>query len=351
MTTRCLPRLSRACVLVAASAGVFLAPPSLLAQKKRKDPASKLYVTDVGGDAVIDTGETIEELNKRSVHDAQGTVIETKKVEKVEDEAKAFSTMVFSNGTGAYFGEDTRVEVKKFVQEPFTPNRNDYDVEPSISQTQAFVARGTVGLCTSKLVAGSNMNYATPHGSVNIRGRKVVIEATPEETKISMLEGDSTVRAGEKDLAGYTLHVGEQAIIRRPTPTSPPQVQIQRIPQSEQGALDDKVNTACNAKKTVYFEVRERPADKSSDNTTVGDDVTPGGNSGPGGDDNSSTSNRGGSPNNGVITAFDGAPGSGPGGTGSVIREIVAVPVTPVELPVQYTVSPASLTTPRPPNG
>ena len=352
MTTRCLPRLSRACVLVVASACVLLAPSSLLAQQKRKNPSSKLYVTDVAGDAVIDTGETIEELNKRSVHDAQGTVIETKKVEKVEDEAKAFSTMVFSNGTGAYFGEDTRVEVKKFVQEPFTPNRNDYDVEPSISQTQAFVARGTVGLCTSKLVAGSNMNYATPHGSVNIRGRKVVIEATPEETKISMLEGDSTVRAGEKDLAGYTLHVGEQAIIRRPTPTAPPQVQIQQIPQNERGPLDDKINTACNAKKTVYFEVRERPAEKSSsDSSTVGDDVTGPGNGGGGDSGGGSATNNSPGPNNGTVTAFDGAPGGGPGGSGSVIREIVPVPVTPVELPVQYTVSPASLTTPRPPNG
>ena len=163
--------------------------------------------------------------------------------------------------------------------------------------------------------------------------------------------GDLTVRSGSRDVGGQILRPGERAVIKASPAGLPPTVTISPIPPEALQASDERVTVACNAKKTVYFEVRERPADKSSDNTTVGDDVTPGGNSGAGGDDNSSTSNRGGGPNNGVITAFDGAPGSGPGGTGSVIREIVAVPVTPVELPVQYTVSPASLTTPRPPNG
>ena len=98
--------------------------------------------------------------------------------------------MVFSNGTGIFFDEDTRVEVKRFDQEPFVPNRTDMDAEPSVSQTQAYVPRGTVGLCTSKLVAGSNMTYRTQLGAVNIRGGKVVIQNTSGKTVISMLDGD-----------------------------------------------------------------------------------------------------------------------------------------------------------------
>jgi len=69
--------------------------------------------------------------------------------------------MVYSNGTGIYFDPDTRMEIRKFVQEPFTPNRADMETEPSISQTQTFLSRGLVGLCTSRLVAGSSMVYQT----------------------------------------------------------------------------------------------------------------------------------------------------------------------------------------------
>ena len=107
---------------------------------------------------------------------------------------KSTVAVVFSNGTGVFFDEDTRIEVKKFEQEPFVPNRTDTDVEPSMSQTQAFVPRGTVGLCTSKLVAGSNMTYKTQLGAVNIRGGKVVIQSFNNETKISMLEATARSR-------------------------------------------------------------------------------------------------------------------------------------------------------------
>ncbi|MBC7368627.1 MAG: hypothetical protein H7343_17755 [Undibacterium sp.] len=220
------------------------------AASKKKNPSSKLYVADLNGEAQIDTGEKIDDLAKKSVYNAQGTVIETK--------SKSNNAMVFSNGTGGYFDEDTRVEIKTFAQEPFTPNRTDMDVEPSISQTRAFVARGSVGLCTSKLVAGSNMTYNTAQGSVNIRGKRIVIAAGDRETKISMIEGDSTVKGGDLDLGGQTLKAGEQAIIRNGAPGQPSSVSIQKIPENERQALDEKVTLACMAKKTVYFEVREK---------------------------------------------------------------------------------------------
>jgi hypothetical protein len=186
--------------VIALSAGPLAGSASAAAQSR--NPVSKIYFSDIGGDAQIDTGDMVEDVQKRSVYTAQGTVIETKSRSDNEDNRKVFSTMVFSNGTGAFFDEDTRVEVRRFVQEPFIPNHSDMNVEPSISQTQAFLARGSVGLCNSKLVAGSNMTYSTPHGSVNIRGQKIVIDAAPNETVISMIEGDGTVRAGNMDMGG-----------------------------------------------------------------------------------------------------------------------------------------------------
>jgi methionine-rich copper-binding protein CopC len=283
------------------------------AQNKKKNPTSKVFVADVSGEAQIDIGESIQDLAKKSVYDAQGTIIETKKAEKEEDKTKIFSTVVFSNGTGAYFDHDTRIEVKKFIQEPFTPNRTDMDTEPSISQTQAFLARGSVGLCNSKQVAGSTMNYATPHGSVAVRGKKVVISVDDSETKISMIEGDSTVRAGDLDMGGQSLRVGEQAIIRRGPVGQPNQIIIQKIPPAELSGMDDKVAQACIAKKSVYFEVKEKKNDGTPGDSTGGDSS--------------------------LITAFDGNSANNTSSVGG--GEIVVIPTLPKDLPVSFTVSPA----------
>ena len=288
------------------------------AQARKGRPVSKVYVSDVSGEAQIYTGEVIEDLSKRAVYSVQGTVIETKKSDQ-EGAARNYSTMVYSNGTGAFFDANTRVEVNRFVQEPFRPNRTDVEVEPSISQTQAYMVRGIVGLCTSKLVAGSVMTYQTPHGSVNIRGRKIVIQTSDDFTKISMLEGDSIVRAGTLDLGGHTIRTGEQAIIRRAGQGQPNQVEIARIPSHEMPQLDDKVAMACLARRTVYFDVRE--PDDGGAGSADGEASDAGGPGGP-------------------VTAFD-APGNGIGS-----GELVPIEVVPVNLPVQFTISPATLTTP-----
>lgn len=326
-----------------------LVPTLLLAQAKKTNPASKVYVADVNGEAQIDIGDTIQDLAKRSVYTAQGAIIETKKSEEKGDTRKNSSTMVYSNGTGAYFDEDTRVEVKGFVQEPFIPNRVDAEFEPSISNTNAIVSRGTVGLCNSKLVAGSKMNYQTPHGSVNIRGRKVVIEAKPGVTKISMLDGDSTVRAGSMDMGGHMLKTGEQAIIREGARGQPNTIEITRIPPAEMPVLDEKVAMACMAKRTVYFEVRERTVEQADLAKTAAAPTAADARPAPTPTDSAAgaeTPATGGAvATTGTVRAFDGNSAPTSTTTSTVtIREIVPVEVVPVNLPVQFTVSPATIT-------
>lgn len=320
----------RSLALSLAALSFVSAPSAVFAQKKKSNPASKVYVSDVNGEAQIDTGESIEDIAKRSVYTAEGTVIETKKANDDAERKRAYSTMVYSNGTGAYFDEDTRVEVKRFSQEPFTPNRSDIEIEPSISQTQAFVARGTVGLCNSKLVAGSSMTYQTPQASVNIRGRKLVIETTSRATKISMLEGDSTVRGGIADVGGRPLKAGEQAIITNGLNGQPNTVQIIPIPQNEMQNLDDKVAMACMAKKTVYFEVKEKATTEKGAAAE-----------GPLG-----TANNGNGEKSAPapVTAFDDN-GSAP----TPIREIVPVEIVPVTAPVDLVLSSARAPTPPTP--
>jgi hypothetical protein len=198
--------------LAACIAAAYCAGSSLRADSK-KNPASKFYVADLNGEAQVDEGDRIDDLEKKSVYNAQGTVIETK--------SNSNYAMVYSNGTGIYFDPATRVHVKTFEQEPFQPNRSDMDVEPSVSQTHAFVDTGLVSLCTSKLVAGSNMTYQTPFGELNMRGRKAVINVTQNSTTFSMIEGESTVRKGDLDMGGYTVHEGSRPSSRR-APTAIP---------------------------------------------------------------------------------------------------------------------------------
>ncbi|HTJ79280.1 MAG TPA: FecR domain-containing protein [Rariglobus sp.] len=238
---------------------------------KRKNPTSKLYVADVEGDSSINTGDKINELTKKSVYSAEGTIIETK--------SDSRNALVLSNGTGISIDPDTKLEVKRFLQEPFTPNRNDAEIEPSVSQTAAFLPRGSVGLCTSKMVAGSTMNYSTPQANITIHGRKVVIESSGNTTTVSMLEGDATVNGGASG-GGDSLQVGQQAVITRNSPTEPPTIKIQPIPPEQKEALSDKVNMACMARKTVYFSVAERhPNDVYSnvfsETTDAGEEIVP----------------------------------------------------------------------------
>jgi hypothetical protein len=232
---------------LAVALALVLCPAQAFAQGKRKNPTSKLYVTDANSQAAeINNGDKVDDLLNKSVHSADGAIIETK------PDAKE-TAIVLSNSTGVFFDPDTKVEMQRFMQEPFTPNRTDMDTEPSISQTQAMISRGSVGLCTPNMVAGSSMVYSTPQASVAIRGRKVVIQTSDNETVVSLLEGDVTVR-GDQFTGGETLKAGQQAVIRRTSPSAPPSITIRPIPENQMPALNDRVEAACTARQKVYFE-------------------------------------------------------------------------------------------------
>jgi hypothetical protein len=236
-----------------------VAVPTSLAQRslgKKKGPTSKIFVAESTGDSQIQSGEKIYTARQSTAFDAPGTVIETK--------ANSHNAIVYSNGTGMFVDENTRVEIGRFVQEPFQPDRDatlDQPYEPSVSQSNVYVPHGAIGICTSRLVSGSSMLYSTPHGSVNIRGGKVSIESHANETYIDLLEGDVTVRSSGKDVGGQILRPGERAIIQPPAgPGLEPTITIQPIPKESLKVADERTEMACNAKKTVTFEAIDRPA-------------------------------------------------------------------------------------------
>jgi hypothetical protein len=253
-----LPRLLAFCTLAS-----LIAIPSAFAQRslgKKKGPTSKLYMAEAKGESQIQNGDKIYTARQATAFDAPGTVIETK--------AGAHNALVYSNGTGMFVDENTRVEIDRFVQEPFQPERNkklDTPFEPSVSQSSVHVSQGAVGICTSQLVSGSSMLYSTPHAAVNIRGGKVSIETNGDATFIDLLDGDVTVRGGGRDVGGQILRPGERATITPSATGGQPTISVGPIPQNAVAVADERTATACNAKKTVTFEVIEKKAEEGLD--------------------------------------------------------------------------------------
>lgn len=295
-------------LLLAALALSLLGTPTAFAQRqlgKKKGPTSKLFLAEAVGEGNITTEGKAHSPKQATAFDAPGTVIETGK-----DAHQAF---VYSNGTGMLVDENTRVEVDRFVQEPFRPDREKTgEVEPSISQSDVFVSRGQVNICTSQLVSGSTMTYSTPNASVNIRGGKMAVSTNGSESTIYLLDGDITVRTGGKDSAGTLLRPGEKATIRPGPPGRPPVVTIAPIEPQLMSTLDDKVGAACAAKKTVSFETIEKKAQFGAEGEPQND--TPGGGQTPGGNTGDDTG-----------------------------QEIVVTPTTPTSPPTNITVSPDRL--------
>ncbi len=300
-------------LLLLSVAVLLAAVPHAHAQRqlgKKKGPTSKIYLAEAIGDSQIQTGEKIYTARQATAFDAPGTVIETKE--------GAHNAFVYSNGTGMFVDQNTRVEIDRFVQEPFKPDRNstaDAPYEPSISQSDVHVSHGAVGICTSQLVSGSSMNYSTPQASVNIRGGKVAIETNADVTTIDLLEGDVTVRGGSKDIGGQVLRPGERAVVRAAPAGLPPAITISRIPPEALQVSDERVSVACNAKKTVTFDVIEKKADEGLD--TPADDAP----AGP-----------------------DGTPAAPPPGEEAAgDQEIVVKPTVPSEPPLNIVISPDRL--------
>jgi hypothetical protein len=266
------------------------------AQALKKNPTSKIYVAETNGDTQIDNGKEIVDLTRKSVYNAQGTVIETK------DNSNA--SMVLSNGTGIYFDGNTRVEIRGFSQESFSPNRSDMEDEPSVSTTHLFIDFGVIGISTSKLAAGSTTVYDTSLASATIRGRQAVIQAGDNFTQVSMIQGDATVQAGAMDLP-HLVKSGQQALVRPGKPGEPNVVIIQDIPPGNEVGSQQWIGyrflMADDARKLVYFEVQAGTGS--------------------------------------AITVFDGADAAD-----NSNNEIVAVPVVPENPPVGTTVSAANLT-------
>lgn len=210
----------------------------------------KFVVTSVNGTATCVTDGRILELKKGDTIVARGATVSTGPGANV--------IMVFSNGTGVYTDENTRLKIERFDQEFFAPN-NNLRIEPSNSTTRAKLISGRVVLSTPQLLSGTSMIYQTPHASVGIRGNKLVIEAAEEFSNIALIDGNATVNHREEGggfvAVGRRISGGEEALVKfthpgakdpgrnqpstAATPGTPPPVQDPASPPPAAGPTAD----------------------------------------------------------------------------------------------------------------
>jgi FecR protein len=100
--------------------------------------------------------------------------------------------LVFASGATVTVGEKTDMVIRKFSQESFDASSTNTAVEePSVSQTEIMLNRGTVTNKVAKLRAPSTYVVKTPVGAAGVRGTifQVVYDPTEKVLRILTAEG------------------------------------------------------------------------------------------------------------------------------------------------------------------
>jgi len=262
---------------------------------------SKIYAVDVEGEAYVENAGIINPLSAREIYVAQGSTIYTQEESTV--------SLVISNGTGIFLSESTRMSITRAAQEPFQGERSDMINEPSVSNIQLEHQHGIMGICTSRLLAGTLLEVVTDEFITRIVDGKLVYERGPEGSSVTLVGGDATVQSGQiwYEGEGRTLKVRHKLFF--PADGSEP-VET-HLSGSELAGMEGIVTIACLARRGVYFDVLGDPV--ASDVITTPDEAEGGG--------------------GGIVGVPTTPGGGGPGGGGGA-------PPTTIEPPV---VSPANI--------
>ncbi|HTX66924.1 MAG TPA: FecR domain-containing protein [Opitutaceae bacterium] len=225
----------------------------------------KVFVAEVNGSVTYVVGGKVIKLQKGASLPVEGAHIETA--------SGASLVLVYSNGTSIYIDEDTIVDIRRFVQKPFTPGVDTTAMEPSTSETLARITQGRIIVTTNELATGTSMVYQTPQSQVRIRGHEVVIEVQNSTTNVLLVSGDVTVtpvNAAPGDI-GQALHSGETAVITSnvASTTAPATIQIAQTNPSVTIALAPKFASTERAQSTVVFQSVTTPAGNSTDSATT----------------------------------------------------------------------------------
>jgi hypothetical protein len=209
----------------------------------------KIYVAEIAGGVAYTVAGGTQELKKGVSLPVQGARNETTPASHI--------VWVYSNGTSLYVDEKTVIQVAKFEQKPFPKGTDTTVTEPSVSHTVGRINQGRIIITTNKLMTGTTMVYITPHAQVKVRGKEVVIEVYDRESRIYVVNGEVSVSpvGASADGVGQVIHSGQEAVVTDSSiTTTSSQMHVVPIDQFYLDSIASQLAAGERAQKIVVFE-------------------------------------------------------------------------------------------------
>ena len=152
----------------------------------RTNPARN---SDYSGDYPSERNSTTAPLSSSGVGMTQGMILPSGSQVMVGQHSEV--VLLFSNGTIATIGENTRMTVKEFLQESFAQYDRNFSKEEEMSSSKLILdlETGDMVVDVKKLKRSSNFEVSTSLGIAGIRGTVFKILSLADAAKLSVLSG------------------------------------------------------------------------------------------------------------------------------------------------------------------
>lgn len=170
------------------------------------------FVTSMRGSVEVrnEEGKKLT-LGLHESHSVDRLTLETKK------DGSLF--LVLSNGVAIALSENTHIEIQNFRQIPFGPESDSLKHEPTISDLQIHLIKGTMGLSCVHISPLSNLKIAMNSGHLRVHSTTSVLSVNPLGMNISAYEGTLTFYYPDGEEREFIAHpqsvrISEQSAAR-----------------------------------------------------------------------------------------------------------------------------------------
>ena len=152
-------------------------------------PSAVVPKPDYDGDYGYDGNSTLGLPSSASIGLRVGSIVPSGSQIRVEQHSEV--ALLFSNGTIATIGANTRMTIKEFQQESFGRHDGNFSRDEEVSSARLLLDLevGSLVVDVKKLKRSSSFQVSTPMGTAGIRGTIFKIHSLAESTKLSVLTG------------------------------------------------------------------------------------------------------------------------------------------------------------------
>lgn len=155
---------------------------SLIAEPMR--PGIGIVSSYRKGVALTNDSGVKQKLNLHDTFNASGLRIQTDKNGKL--------IVVLANGVSLGFSDQTEASILTFEQEPFDSSKEGFEYEPSTSNLEILLKKGSIGISCDHLSPLSNFIVRTPVGDLKIFSSTCVLTLDDYGVRVSAYDGTST---------------------------------------------------------------------------------------------------------------------------------------------------------------